>query len=66
MELQYFLAKGTATFFNRPANLLNNDPENPPGWIVLEIWALESFISVEILLFNTFLNLTNFLKFFVL
>ena len=25
-----FFAKGTATFINRPANLLNNDPENPP------------------------------------
>ena len=25
-----FLAKGTATFINGPANLLNSDPENPP------------------------------------
>ena len=25
-----FFAKGIATFINRPANLLNNDPKNPP------------------------------------
>ena len=25
-----FLAKGTATFINGPANLLNKDPKNPP------------------------------------
>ena len=25
-----FFAKGTATFINGPANLLNNDPKNPP------------------------------------
>ena len=29
MELIYFFAKGTATFINGPANLLNNDPKNP-------------------------------------
>ena len=37
-----FFAKGTATFINEPAHLLNNDPINPPDWIILEIWALES------------------------
>ena len=62
MGLQYFLAKGTATVINRP----DNDPKNPPGRIILEIWGLESFISVDILLLNAFLNLTNFLKFFCL
>ena len=25
-----FFAKGIATFINEPANLLNNDPQNPP------------------------------------
>ena len=32
-----FFAKGIATFINGPANLLNNDPKNPPDWIILEI-----------------------------
>ena len=41
-----FFAKGIATFINGPANLLNNDPKNPADWIILEIWALESFKSV--------------------
>ena len=43
-----FLAKGTATYINGPASLLNNDPKNPPDRIILEIWALKSFKSVEI------------------
>ena len=33
MELngpKIFFASGTATFINGPANLLNNDPKNPP------------------------------------
>ena len=25
---------------NGPAILLNNEPENPPDWIILDIWAL--------------------------
>ena len=49
-------AKETATFINGPANLLNNDPKNLPEWIILEIWALESFKSVDILLLTAFLN----------
>ena len=32
-----FFTTGTATFINRPANLLKNDPKNPPDWIILEI-----------------------------
>ena len=43
-----FFAKGIATF--------NNDPKNPPDWIILEIWALEIFKSVDILLLKAFLN----------
>ena len=55
MELKHFFAKGIATFINGPADLLNNDPGNPPDWIILEICALESFKSVDILLLNAFL-----------
>ena len=32
-----FFASGTATFINRPAILLNNEPKNPPDRIVLDI-----------------------------
>ena len=32
-----FFAKGIATFINGPANLLNNDPKNPPHWFILDI-----------------------------
>ena len=38
-----FFTKETATFINGLANLLNNDPKKPPGWIILDIWDLESF-----------------------
>ena len=50
------MRNGTATFANGPANLLNNEPKNPPDWISLEMWALESFISVDILLLKAFLS----------
>ena len=40
-------SKGTAILINGPANLLNNNPKNPPDWIILDIWALESFISID-------------------
>ena len=33
-----FFAKVIATFYNGPANLLNNDPKTP--WIILEIVVL--------------------------
>ena len=59
MELngpKIFFASGTATFINGPANLLNNDPKNPPDWIMLDIWTLESCISVDMLFSNAFLN----------
>ena len=48
MVLKHIFAKGIVTFINRPANLLNNDPKNPPDWIILEICALKSFKSVDI------------------
>ena len=53
---QTFFAKGVATFINGPANLLTKDPKNPPDWIILEIRALESIKTVDILLLNTFLS----------
>ena len=37
-----FFSKGTATFFNGPVHLLNNNPNGLPDWSILEIWALES------------------------
>ena len=43
-----FFANGIATFINGPANLLNNDPKNPPDWIILEIWA-GNYRSVDML-----------------
>ena len=56
-----FYAKVRATFINGSANLINNEPENPPDWIILDIWALESFISVDILFSNAFLEPASFL-----
>ena len=50
------LAKGNANFISEPANLLNSAPKNPPDWIILEIWALESVKLVYILLLNAFLS----------
>ena len=47
MELKHFFANGTVNFINGPVYLLNNDPKNPPDRIILEIWALESFISIS-------------------
>ena len=51
------LAKGIAvfvsTFFPK---LANQEPKDPPDWVIFDIWALLSFISVDILLAKTFLN----------
>ena len=54
-EAKTFYVEEIATFINGPANLLKNDPRNPPDWIILDIWTLESFKSVDILLLNLFL-----------
>ena len=54
-----FFAKGIATFINRPANLLNNDPKNYPDWNILEIWDLKSLKSVDMLLFKVFCFLSD-------
>ena len=56
MELKRFFAEGIATFINGLANLLNNDPKNPPDLIILEIWAVESFKSADISLLKAFLS----------
>ena len=55
MVLKHFFAKGIATFIDGPANLLNNDPKNPPDWVIFKVWAFESFKSVDTLLLNAFL-----------
>ena len=41
--LTTFFINGNPVFSNGPSNL----PRNPPDWIILEIWALENFKSVE-------------------
>ena len=50
-------ANGPAVFINKPANLLNNEPKNPPDWIILDIWVLDNFISVDIIFSIALLNL---------
>ena len=52
-----FFAKRTTTLINGTANLLNNEPKHPPEGIILEIWALENFISVDMFFSTAFLNL---------
>ena len=57
-----YFAYGTATFINGPSNLLSNEPKNPPDWIILDIRALDTFTSVDILFSNAFLNFVFFLS----
>ena len=53
-----FLAKVIATFVGAFfSKLANQKPKDPPGWIILDIWTLISFIPVDILLAKTFLFL---------
>ena len=56
MELKYFFANETATLINGPAILTNNESKNPPDLIILVICTLSSFISVNKLFSNAFLN----------
>ena len=35
--------------------LANQEPKDPPDWIIVDIWALPSIISVDTLLAKTFL-----------
>ena len=55
-EAKIFFANGTATY-NGPAILLNNELKNPLDWIILDIWVLDTFVSVDILFLIAFLNL---------
>ena len=43
---------GIPVFNNGPIN----QPRNPPDWTILEIWALESFKSLDVLLLKAFLS----------
>ena len=53
-----FLAKGTAMFVSYFfPKLPNEESKDPPDWINLDILALLSFISVDILLAKTYLIL---------
>ena len=52
------LDKGIAIFFSAfIPNLPNYEQKVPPSWIVLDVWFLLSFISVDVLLAKTFLIL---------
>ena len=56
------LVKGIAifviAFFSK---LPNQKPKDPPDWIILDIWALQSFIPADKSLAKTFLILVVFL-----
>ena len=55
------LAKGIATFVCLlvlfSPNYQTKEPKDLPDWIILDIWTLVSFISVNILFAKKFLNL---------
>ena len=53
VELNCFLPKEQLLSL---MNLLDNDPKNPSDWVILQIWALESFKSNDILLLSAFLS----------
>ena len=66
------LAKGIAIFVSASfLKLRNEKPKDPPDWMILDIWALLSFISIDRLLANAFLILVVYLvlrnrfKFFI-
>ena len=52
-----FLAEGTVTFINRPANLPNRTLANAYGWMIWDNRGLLSFVSVDILLGKAFVIL---------
>ena len=56
------LAKGIAIFVSAFFPKLRNEkPKDPPDWMILDIWALLSFISIDRLLANAFLILVVYL-----
>ena len=49
------LAKGMTIFLSASfPKLPNQKPKDPPSWIILDIWFLLSFITVDILLAKAF------------
>ena len=52
MVLKYLFANATATVINGPVVLLNNAPKNPLIEIILDIFVLDNFISVDVLFSN--------------
>ena len=60
-EAKIFFVNGTTTFINGFSILLNNASENPPDYIILDIWVLDSFMSVDILFSNGFVSLVFYL-----
>ena len=57
MVLKYLFANATATVINGPVVLVNNAPKNPLIEIILDIFVLDNFISVDVLFSNGFLSL---------
>ena len=62
----FSLANGIATvlsdFFHK---LADQEPKYPLDWIILNIWALLSFISVDVLLTNISFGNSSSWKFFL-
>ena len=58
MSLAKWIAAFVSAFFPK---LANQEAKDPPDWIILDIWASLSFISVEILLGKAFLNFVFYL-----
>ena len=54
MSLTKGIAMFVSAFFPK---LPNQEPKGPPDWIILDIWALLSFISLDVLLEKAFLIL---------
>ena len=51
-------AKGIAMFVSAVfPKLSNQDPKDPPDWIILDICALLSYIFIDMLLVQVFLDL---------
>ena len=45
-----FLANGTATFINGPANFPNRFPKNPPDYIIFDNRVFDNLISIDVFL----------------